>query len=201
MVAPMVALQEPDILFVVLLGSPGVSGEEIWNRQQNEGAKQRTNNESVLKALETERRKMIEFIRSGKNDDDTFYRLGHDYFAAFRMPESANTKQLTDENFGFLRKKWFAFFFGYNAAENLKKLRTPTLLIAGSADEQVGLEQNLGPISLAMIESKNTDFAIVILPKQGHFFLVQENASKAATLVLSPSLLDTVSNWVQRQIK
>jgi pimeloyl-ACP methyl ester carboxylesterase len=198
MTTAMVASNEADLRFAVLLGLPGVTGEEIWNRQQNEAAKHRTKNESVLKALETERRKMIEFIKSGKNDDETYYRLGHDYFAAFRMPESANTRQLTDENFGFLRKKWFSYFFANNPVEHLKKLRVPTLVLLGSADEQVSVAQNLRPIVSALVEAGNTDFTSAVLPKQDHFFIAPENSADAKPQ-LSGTLLLVVTEWTKRR--
>ena len=196
MVAPMVAIKDPDVRFVVLLGSPGVSGEEIWNRQQTEEAKTRTKDPSVLAALEAERRRMIAYIKSGNKDDEAFYRLGHDYFAAFRMPESANTRQMTDENFGFLRKKWFTFFFANNPIQNLKKLQIPTLVVAGAADEQVAPEQNLVPIISALIEAKNPDFSVAVIPRQDHFFVVPEDRDNANKPTLSPTLLATVSDWI-----
>lgn len=201
MVAPMVALKMPEISFIVLLASPGVSGEEIWNRQQNEEAKKRTNNQSVLNAVEAQRRKMIEFIKSGKNDDETFYQIGHDYFAAFGMPENTINRELINQNFGFFRQPWFGFFFGYNPSENLKKLKIPTLLVAGSADEQVALEQNLSYLVSALVESGNKDFTAVVLPKQNHFFLVSEDVSNPEKSALSPTLLEVLTNWINMKFK
>lgn len=198
-VAAMVASKEADIRFAVLLGLPGVNGGEIWNRQQNEAAKQRTNSESILKAIEVERRKLIEFIKTGKNDDETFYKLGHDYFAAFRMPESANTHQVTDENFAFLRKKWFRFFFFNEPVQQLKKLRVPTLVLMGSADEQVSVAQNLNPIVSALIEAGNMDFTTTILPRQDHFFITPEE-QESVKPQLSKRLLRVVTDWTKRHV-
>lgn len=198
MVAPMVALNEPAIRFVVLLGSPGIDGGEIWNRQQNEEAKKRTSNATILQSVEIQRRKLIEFIKSGKNDDETFYRIGHNYFAAFGMPESSINRNLIDENFGILRKKWFSFFFAHNPTQILKKLRIPMLFIAGSADEQVPVEQNLNPLVSTLIEGKNQDFSVVVLPKLNHFFLVWENGGKPE---LSSELLETITNWLKPKFK
>lgn len=200
-VAPMVALKMPEINFVVLLGSPGVSGEEVLNRRQNEEAKKRTKDETVLKAVEAQRRKMIEFIKNGKNDDETFYRIGHDYFAAFGMPESAINRELINQNFGFWRKKWFSFFFANNPSQNLKKLQIPTLLIAGSADEQIPLEKNLSSLVSALVEGGNRDFTLVVLPKQNHFFLVSEDTSSPEKPALSPALLEVMTNWVKMKFK
>ena len=197
-VAPMVALKMPEIRFAVLLGSPGVSGEEIWNRQQDNEARKRTTNETVLKAVETQRRKMIDFIKNGKSDDDTFYKIGHDYFAAFQMPETAITLELIDENFGILRKNWFSFFFAHNASENLRKLRIPTLLVAGSADEQIALDQNLPHLVSSLIDARNSDFTVVVLPRQNHFFLVSEDLSNPTKAELSPTLLEVMTQWLSR---
>lgn len=201
MVAPMVALKMPEIRFAVLLSSPSVSGEEILNRQQNEEAKKRIKNEAVLKAVEAQRRRMIEFINNGKNDDETFYQIGHDYFVAFGMPKSAITRELISENFGFWRKKWFSFFFANNPSQNLKKLQIPTLLVAGSADEQVSLEQNLSPLISALVEGGNQDFTAVVLPKQNHFFLVSEDVLNPEKPALSPTLLEVMTNWIKLKFK
>lgn len=200
-VAPIVALKMPEIRFAVLLGSPGVSGEEIWNRQQNEEAKKRTKNEGVLKTVEAQRLRMIEFIKSGKNDDETFYQIGHDSFAAFGMPESEINRELINQNFGFYRQKWFSFFFANNPSQNLKKLQTPILLVAGSADEQISLEQNLNHLISALVEGGTQDFTAVVLPKQNHFFLVSEDVSNPEKPALSPTLLEVVTNWVKMKFK
>lgn len=200
-VAPMVALKMAEINFVVLLGSPGVSGEEIMNRQQNEEAKKRTKNETVLKAVQAQRRKMIDFIKNGKNDDETFYQIGHDYFVAFGMPESSINRELISQNFGFWRKKWFSFFFANNPSQNLKKLQIPTLIVAGSADEQVSLEQNLNNLVSALIEGGNQEFTAVVLPKQNHFFLISEDVSNPEKPALSPSLLEVMTSWIKMKSK
>src|SRR5262249_49330626 len=128
----------------------------------------------TIAAVETQMRRLVEFVKSGANDDSTYYKLGHDFVAAHGMDESKITNKLIDQLISDLRNKWYCGFFGTDPAITLRKLKTPTLAVYGSADDQVLVEQNLPLLASAIAAAGNPDFAISVLPDQDHFFLTFE---------------------------
>lgn len=205
MIAPMVANAQSGVRFVILIAPPAVSGRAIWIRQQLDNLKRLGANPEVIPEVEKQMNRLVEFIVNGKNDDETYYQIGHDFVAAHGMPEERITKELIDQLISDTRRRWYKFFFSYNPAEALKRLKVPCLAIAASEDKNVLIEQNLPPMIAALIEAKNPDFTVTVLPDQDHFFLVFEgrrlekhNPGKMEVL---PSLLNTMTQWIRDQVK
>ena len=202
MIGPMIACKEPGIWSLVLLAPPAVAGGEIWIHQKLGGLRQQGAKPEVLESVEKEMHRLVQFVKSGTNDDDTYYRIGHDFIKAHRMPEEQITHSLIDKLLSDLRTKSCRDFFSYNPAEALRELRTPTLAILSSADDQVTVKQNLVPLAAALASAKNPDFTISVLPEQDHYFLVFEGhrlkRHNFGKMKVAPVLLDTVTTWLRR---
>jgi pimeloyl-ACP methyl ester carboxylesterase len=202
MIGPMIACKEPGICSLVLLAPPAVAGGEIWIHQKLGGLRQQGAKPEVLESVEKEMHRLVQFVKSGTNDDDTYYRIGHDFIKAHGMPEEKITHSLIDKLLSDLRTKSYRDFFSHNPAEALSELRTPTLAILSSADDQVTVKQNLVPLAAALASAKNPDFTISVLPEQDHYFLVFEGhrlkRHNFGKMKVAPVLLDTVTTWLRR---
>ena len=201
MIAPMVANSESGVCFVVLIAPPAAPCEEIWIKQRLNNLKRLGADPAVLPAVETQLHRLVEFVVSGKNDDETYYRIGHDFVAAHGMPEERITKELIDQLISDWRHRWYRFFFSYKPADALKRLNMPLLAVMASEDTNVLLEQNLPPMIDALVEAKNPDFTVTVLPDQDHFFLVfkgrrleKHNPGK---MEVAPALLNTMAQWIR----
>jgi uncharacterized protein len=107
-VAPMVAANEPRVSFVVLIAPPSVPGGDIWVRQKVANLKRLGADPAVLGPVEKQMRRLVEFVKSGKNDDATYYQIGHDFVAAHGMEEPKITHKLIDQLISDLRNKWYS---------------------------------------------------------------------------------------------
>lgn len=203
--APMVAAGDARLKFLVLLAPPAVPGGEIWVRQKLDGLKRHGADPAVMAPVEQQLRRLVEFVKGGTNDDETFYRIGHDFVAAHGMEEAQINRELIDKLIGGLRTEPTRFFFSYDPAAALAKLQTPTLAVSGSADDQVRVEQNVPPLAAALARAGNADFTICIVPDQDHFFLVHEGRRRDkhvfGKMQVSPELLQQMSEWIRLHVR
>jgi uncharacterized protein len=204
-VAPIVATSGTHVRFVVLIAPPAVPGGEIWVRQKVRNLKRLGANPAVLAPVEKQMRRLVEFVKSGKNDDATYYQIGHDFVAAHGMEENKITHKFIDQLISDVRNRWHAEFFRYDPAEALKKLKAPTLAVLSSADDQVILDQNLPSLVNALVASGNPDFAVSVLPDHDHFFLTHEgrrlDKHKFGKMEVSADLLNIITPWVERHVR
>lgn len=202
MIAPMIAVKEPGLRFLVLLAPPAVSGGEIRIKQLTRQLTQQGAKPEIVRAVEEQARRLMAFIAGGRDDDETFYRIGHDFVAAHGLAKEKITRALIDNLLSDFRSRWFKFFVSYDPARTLKTLKTPTLAVIGSADAQVPVEQNLIPLVTSLTEAKNPDFTVAVMPDQDHFFLVFEgrrlDRHKFGKMEVSPGLLELMTQWIQQ---
>ena len=73
--------------FVLLVAPTAVPGGEVWMRQSLFNLKRHGASAAELAAIESQMRRLVEFVKGGKNDDATYYKVGHDFIAAHGMAE------------------------------------------------------------------------------------------------------------------
>jgi uncharacterized protein len=170
-VAPLVATENKAVKFVVLVAPTAVPGGEVWMRQSLSNLKRRGARPEELAAIEAQMRRLVEFVKAGKNDDETYYKIGHDFIAAHGMAENKISHLLIDQLLSDFRSKWQADFFRHDPSRTLQRLTTPTLALFGAIDQQVPADQNVGPLVAALVASRNDDFTVSVQPDCDHFFL------------------------------
>lgn len=204
-VGPMLGVKEPSVRFLVLIAPPAVSGAEIWIKQRLFFSQQRGVKAEKLAALEKELRRLVEFVVAGKNDDETYYRLGHDFLAIQGVQNEKITHELIDKVISDLRTKGTEIFFTHDPAKTLAKLSMPILAVLSSADDQVSVEQNLAPLAQALLKARHTDFSITVMPEQDHFFLNYEGRRlkkhQFGKMRVNADLLDLMTVWIQKHVK
>lgn len=205
MVAPMVAAKEASLRFVVLLAPPAVCGGEIWVMQRLSLAKQDGLDASRAPALEQALKRLVAYGAAGQNDDATYYDIGRQILAAHGMPEAEITRELVDARLSDFRRPWYRFFFAHEPAGALRTLATPTLALMGSADRQVPVAQNLAPLVAALVEARNPDFTVSVVPDQDHFFLTFEGRRveqhRYGKMQMNGRMLQVMTDWIAQHVK
>jgi len=88
---------------------------------------------------------------------------------------------------------------------SLQKTTCPVLALWGDKDIQVVPEQNRPNVAAALKEAGNTNVTLKVFPGLNHLFqtaetgLISEYGSLSETL--SPAVLDTISEWISKQVK
>jgi len=200
LIAPIVAADDADVAFIILLAGPGVSGVEIQKQQIESFApmmgltpeqieEEKRNIEQIAAIVrETDlggelNQKIAEFFLSKMPEGDTFMGMNKEEFINQKLME--------------LNRPWYKYFIDHNPAEFLKEVNVPILAINGSRDVQVS-PQNLEYIREAT--SHNNQVTITEYPGMNHLFqnctscMMSEYPTIETTI--SPIVLQDLSKWI-----
>jgi dienelactone hydrolase len=101
---------------------------------------------------------------------------------------------------------WMKFFFTYNPAETMRRVKTPVLILTGSRDQQAVPEQN-PKIAAAFKEGGNKDVTARILPDLNHLFVHDTDGFPAnyaklpAPIMMDADVLQTITGWLVQHLK
>jgi pimeloyl-ACP methyl ester carboxylesterase len=196
LIAPMVAVRNGGVAFLVMLAGPGVAGEQILYEQgqailRAQGAPE----DARRQQLEVQKR-MFAVIREEKDPSAAEKKL----LAALPLQDPAAERQIKAAN-----TPWMRFFLFYEPAETLAKVKVPVLALFGELDLQVLPSQNLPAVAAALERARNADFAVVKLPRLNHLFqtattgAVSEYGQIEETM--SPRALETISSWILARVR
>lgn len=207
LIAPMVAAEDPDIAFIVLLAGPGVNGFEILKDQVERISRAEGAPEAVVKintalqvAITSKLREAADDADAGKLVDEAIKEW------VGTMPEAQRPfitpgKPQVDRMKAQLGSPWFRFFLKHEPAPVLKKVKCPVLAINGERDLQVWHGQNLPAIVDALKAGGNTKFRAVRVPGLNHLFQrsstgkVSEYGELEQTM--ANEVLDLVTDWLK----
>jgi hypothetical protein len=213
LIAPMVASQDQDIAWIVLLASPGVNGEQILYSQgqlivaaeggtQKDMNRQRRIQELAFQTIKTSEpgasiephvQKIVEQILDPATDQDADPNKSTQLKSALAALIRANLLAMKDP--------WFLFFSSHEPGPVLEKVRCPVLAMTGTKDVQVDPKLNLPKIEESLRKGGNPQFAIRELPGLNHLFQTCQTGglSEYQTIeeTFAPLALETMSNWIR----
>jgi uncharacterized protein len=193
-VAPMAAVADHNVAFIVMMAGSGVPGDQIIVEQGRliaiaSGESKEKADEDALKERET-----LTAVETEK-DPAALDHLLAVKLAADGVPEAQIPAQIKA-----VTSPWVRFFLTYDPAIALRKLTIPVLTLSGSLDLQVPPAQNLPPIRKALAESGNQHAEVDELPGLNHLFQDAKTGSPAEygqiEETISPAVLDKIANWI-----
>jgi pimeloyl-ACP methyl ester carboxylesterase len=215
MIAPMVAAGRRGVAFIVLLAGPGISGEEIWDYQMARIMIKPGLNES-------DHEKAMQLVRSGFaafKKSTEYNRMKADIHTAYNswkknVPDTMETRLLTikgDKPFtdwADIMKAangvyWINYFFNYQPAINLQKVKCPVLALNGESDTQVSAKENLAGIEAALQKGNNKHYTVKYLPNINHMFQTCKTPLddyEKLEETFSPAVLQMISEWIHATI-
>jgi len=197
MIAPMAAVADPAVAFIVMMAGSGVPGDQIIVEQGRliemaSGLSKEDADKSAEKERET-----LALVETEK-DPAALDRLLNVKLGAEGSPESAIPGQIKA-----LTSPWFRFFLTYDPATALRKLKIPVLAINGSLDLQVPPAQNLPAIRKALQDAGNTHAEVDELPGLNHLFQDAKTGAPSEygqiEETISPVALDKIATWILKQ--
>lgn len=196
-IAPMAAVDDPDVAFIVMMAGSGVPGDQIIVEQgrliamaggesKDEADKNAEKERETLTLVETEK------------DPAALDRLLNVKLGAEGAPEGAIASQIKA-----LTSPWMRFFLTYDPATALRKLKIPVLAINGALDLQVPPALNLPAIRKALQDAGNTHAEVDELPGLNHLFQTAKTGSPSEygqiEETISPAALDKIATWILKQ--
>jgi hypothetical protein len=194
LIAPMLAAAHPEIAFVVMVGGPGVTGEQILLAQAAAIMKASGAPDAAAAANTAMQKQVFAILREETSMARIAERIGA-IPAGSKEASAALVKQAASP--------WMRFFVLYDPAPVLAKVRCPVLAIGAELDLQVLPEQNLPAIEAALKRSGNLDATVVRLPGLNHLLQPAKTGLPAEyaqiEVTIAPAALDLLTAWIQKR--
>jgi len=205
LIAPIVASTNPGIGFIVSLAGPGVTGQQIIIRQQQDIGKLSGINENQIKKATEINKKLYAVLRKEKDNKKAEVKI----LALYReiMEKEKTSKADTEKAVGQLKATfgastytWLRYFMFTDAADYWKKVKCPVLALNGEKDLQVSATENLPAIEKALKSSGNMSVKTVKFPGLNHLFQHSKTGLPAEygniEETFSPEVLKVISEWI-----
>ena len=195
-IAPMVAVRNPSVAFMVLLAGSGVPGDEIIVAQSSLIAEAGGIPRDQVDENTRNLRSILELIK--REPDEAVLHAKIREALTGKIPQAQIDLQIK-----VLTTPWFRYFLTYDPAATLRRVTKPVLAMNGEKDLQVPPKQNLDPIRAALAAAGNTRAEIVEMPGLNHLFQTAKTGSpiEYGTIeeTMAPAVLDKIARWIASQ--
>lgn len=209
-IAPIVANNDKQLKFIVLLAGPSVQGSKISLNQQELIGRANGMKEDDIRITKEINEYIFGLVHT-ENDTAKLKQQITDYLLAkadkipgLTIPEGSTKESIIAMQIDQLTSPWMLNFIRYNPAENLNKLKIPTLALFGEKDLQVSPQLNEAPMREAFIKANNKG-EVIVIPGVNHLF--QEcttgspNEYAGIEQTISPKVMKIIANWILNTLK
>lgn len=207
MIAPMVAVQNKNVQFIVIMAGPGIPVDSLMLIQNREVSKTSGISPEEISKNIAASREIFRLLKSY---------TGNDIKTALKNKLKtwldADTAKSEDQKEKFISQQvaqvtspWFVYFIKFNPDTFLSRVKVPVLAINGSKDVQVTAKENLSAIENSLQKAGNKNFEVAELPGLNHLFqeaktgAVSEYAAIEQTI--SPTALKLITDWILKTSK
>ena len=213
MIASMVAVQTPDIAFIVLIASPGMAIKKMEYSEQARTLKSNGASDNLIARSRTVQDSLFAVINQeidNKVVKDKFTSIITEFFKGLSEEEKKIT-EISEENledyihnkFRRLHSPWFRFYLPFDPGTVLQKVTCPVLAVNGEKDVQVRPKENLQAITRALKAGGNKKYTVKELPNLNHLLQTAETGeiSEYGKIeeTMSPIALQIISDWILEQ--
>ncbi len=209
LIAPMVAANDSDITFIVLLAGPGVDGAIIlqtqaWKSSELAGASKEVLNFNRNLAIQ-----LHELVKKADSASEAKRNITS-YLEFIRENNpSIYTTSMTDDFIKMqaegLSFSWIMYFIKTHPNEFLSKVKCPILALNGEKDVQVLPKLNLEGIKNSLEKGGNRDVTTMELKGLNHLFQTAETGSVeeygAIEETFSPKAMEWIVKWILERVK
>ncbi len=210
MIAPMVAVKNSSVAYMVLIASPGLTIKEMEYSGlaidlQSKGAA-----EDLIARERSVLENLFEVLLHETDSSSVrghFDRIIRESFEGLSEKErkiigisEQNLEAYIHGQFLRLHSPWFRFYLNYDPGKVLEKITIPVLAINGEKDIQVPARENLQAIKTSLDAGGNKYYTIKELPNLNHLLQTAEtgNISEYAKIeeTISPIALQVITDWI-----
>ena len=202
-VGPILALQSPDVAFLVMMAGLGQNNGDIIIFQKTLAAKQRGADENTLALMHSWYTRLYAVVREDTDHATAEAKiralhatLTKDEKDKLGWPDHELDREIADQ----LRYHWRCDL-RYDPRATLMKVRCPVLALNGEKDMQVPAQENLAIIEEALRAGGNTRFMVQEFPGLNHAFRTEQAGHGSNDETVSPVVLQTISDWIRAQSK
>ena len=208
MIGPIVASENKEIAFCVLLAAPGISGKEILMTQTRKAMELGGVSQEDIEINELYSSKIYEICANYDGEDSKNEIIA--IFGEMKNNSSEMLKgQLTDEviaqQVNLITSPWMLTFIKIEPKNYLTNVKCPVLALNGEKDFQVVAEINLKEIEKSLNSANNNDVTIDELAYLNHLFQTSETGSFSEYAsneeTFSPIALQIISDWINERFQ
>jgi len=205
LIAPIVAADDLQLGFIVMLSGSGVPGDEILQKQSALIGRAEGMSEEAIAANSLVRNAVIKAIQQASADanmkgiiesalESVRTTLPEDQLEDFKVNEA------TIAVWQQLATPWMRFFISYDPRPTLHKVQCPVLVLSGDLDLQVWHEQNVPEIEKAL-QQADVEYRSIVFQQLNHLFqpaktgAVSEYTNIETTV--DPAVLKEITAWIQ----
>lgn len=201
-IAPLVAADDKDLAFTVLLAAPGIRIDSLMVIQNRLVGKSMGLSDTQLEEAERLNSEIYSILRANKNDELLEQQL------TAKLNEILKKQGLSEDEIAeqtaiqirTLTSPWVYYFFTYDPKPALSKLSSPVLALNGSLDLQVSPKENLEGIKNAV----KSPLKAVELASLNHLFQESKTGSVAEygsiEQTFSPDALEMIATWIKEVV-
>jgi len=210
MIAPMVAIKNPSVAYMVLIASPGLAIKEMEYSGRARDLKSKGAGEDLIARERNVLENLFEVITQVTDSSavkERFDKIIRESFEGLSEKErkiieisEQNLEAYIHEQFLRLHSPWFRFYLNYDPGMVLEKITIPVLAINGGKDVQVPARENLRAIKAALEAGGNKNYTIKELSNLNHLLQTAEtgNISEYVKIeeTISPIALMVIADWI-----
>ena len=207
MIAPIVASENNDVDFIVLLAGPGIKIPELMMLQTDK-ISEAEGVDSALREANTKITKQVfnyMFDNTKMSKDDLRKGLTKILSEGFEMlpaeeKEGESKEKFIEDQLGVMLDDWFLYFMQFDPAIYLSKVKCPVLAINGELDLQVTSKENLEGIKNSLEEAGNKNVTIKEFKGLNHLFQKAETGAPSEygkiEETFNEEAMKFVSDWI-----
>lgn len=213
MIAPVVAVQDEALDFVILLAAPAVAIDSLMLEQRRQVGLSMGQPEVLIRRDEPALRAAYAWIKDNPelSQEDYIAGLYEVFEAQLKNLPPALQKSIVDPkafNAQYVKPlsaPWMRRFIAFEPQDFLQRLTIPILAINGIKDTQVDGMTNLNAISQAMATSGNKDVTVIPLLGLNHLFQPADTGapSEYGTIetTFDPAALEAIGGWLKARFE
>jgi pimeloyl-ACP methyl ester carboxylesterase len=204
MIAPMVAVENNSVKFMVLLAAPGIPIAELMVQQNDAMGRIAGLSDEILKENAkinaTSYQKIIQYKGHDLSKDLLPFLEEQLQKSGGSRASGPEVKEKALQQVKVLSSPWFVYFLKFNPSIYLDKIRIPTLALNGSLDLQVAAKSNLQGIRQSLEKAGNSKSEVVELSDLNHLFQTATtgNPTEYGQIeeTFSPTALEKIASWI-----
>ncbi len=207
MIAPMVASENGDVDFIILLAGPGINIPDLMKLQTDKISEAEGVDESMRKINGVIIENAFGFLHKNKGMNKDELRNGltkilSDGFESLPAAEreGEDKDKFMEEELKMMLDDWFLYFMQFNPADYLTKVKCPVLAINGELDLQVTSKENLEGIRSSLAKAGNKNLTTKEFKGLNHLFQKTETGAPSEYAKLEETfnedVMKFVSDWI-----
>jgi hypothetical protein len=202
LIAPMVAAENPDVGFIILLAGPGTPGDLILVAQGQLIVKAMGGGEKALARQKSIQLKLFAMAKDGADEAKLKSAIKdmEKELTAEEKKELDKVRGMAEGQIARLATPWFRFFLSYDPRPTLSKVKCPVLAVNGELDLQVPAKENLEAIEKAVRAGGNSDVTVKAFAGLNHLFQTAQTGlpTEYGTIeeTFSPAVMTMIGEWI-----